>query len=298
VDAAQARDFGRRLTKPDVQRWTGQLLAVRKSGDDEGRGAIDKMTEKPQRRVQSIEIGFRVLRVLRMAEGPLPLREIAARAEMPPSKTHLYLVSLVREDMAFQEPGTGHYGLGAFAIQLGLSAIRQLDVVSRAGDVLARLRDATNCAVYLSIWGDKGPCIVAKADGPLQGAFAIKLGYILPISATASGLAYLAWLPHAELLAIASTSQPGPGEASPIERLAGEIETVRSRGYASTVGRLNQNFAAIAAPVLGPLDNLQAVLTMLGPVEHMTTLHDQFVALTTSAAREIANAPPRAPHKP
>ena len=37
-------------------------------------------TEQSRRRVQSIEVGFRVLRVLRMAEGPLPLREIAARA--------------------------------------------------------------------------------------------------------------------------------------------------------------------------------------------------------------------------
>ena len=40
-------------------------------------------TEQSRRRVQSIEVGFRVLRVLRMAEGPLPLREIAARASMP-----------------------------------------------------------------------------------------------------------------------------------------------------------------------------------------------------------------------
>src|SRR6478752_6562546 len=104
--------------------------------------------EQSRRRVQSIEVGFRVLRVLRTAEGPLPLREIAARAEMPPSKVHLYLVSFVREGMAHQDTKTGFYGLGSFAIQLGLAAIRQLDLVSAAREVLDELRDETGCAVY------------------------------------------------------------------------------------------------------------------------------------------------------
>ena len=88
-------------------------------------------TEQSRRRVQSIEVGFRVLRVLRMADGALPLREIAARAAMPPSKVHLYLVSFVREGMAYQDVQNGYYGLGPFAIQLGLAAIGQLDEAAR-----------------------------------------------------------------------------------------------------------------------------------------------------------------------
>ena len=125
--------------------------------------ATEVAASQSKRRVQSIEVGFRVLRVLRMAEGSLPLREIAQRAEMPPSKAHLYLVSFVREGMAYQDPETGYYGLGSFAIQLGLAAIRQLDVVGLSTDILNELRDISNCAIYLSVWGDQGPCIVAAA---------------------------------------------------------------------------------------------------------------------------------------
>ena len=195
--------------------------------------------EVSRRRVQSIEVGFRVLRVLRTAEGPLPLREIAARAAMPPSKVHLYLVSFVREGMAYQDVQNGHYGLGPFAIQLGLAAIGQLDVVTLAAESLSQLRDETNCAIYLSLWGDQGPCIVAKADGTLQGAFSVRLGYILPLTTTATGLVFLAHLSDYEI-ARGRAAQDAFDAARGVrtlseEEVADSVGKVHALGYASTV---------------------------------------------------------------
>jgi DNA-binding IclR family transcriptional regulator len=137
--------------------------------------------EWTQRRIQSIEVGFQVIRAMEAANGPLPLRDIAAAAGMPPSKAHLYLVSFVKEGVAFQDPVTGHYGLGRFAIQLGLSAIRQLDVVEFAREELAALQRTAGFATYLSLWGDRGPGIVSKVDGERQGSLAVRLGYVLPL---------------------------------------------------------------------------------------------------------------------
>jgi len=96
--------------------------------------------------------------------------------------------------MAYQDVQSGHYGLGPFAIRLGLATIGQLEVVNLAAEVLTQLRDETDCAIYLSLWGDQRPCIVAKADGTLQGAFSVRLGYILPLTTTATGLVFLAHL--------------------------------------------------------------------------------------------------------
>ena len=231
-------------------------------------------TEQSRRRVQSIEVGFRVLRVLRMAEGALPLREIAARASMPPSKVHLYLVSFVRENMAYQDPQNGHYGLGTFAIQLGLAAIRQLDVVDLASDMLTELRDKTDCAIYLTLWGDRGPCIVAKADGTLQGAFSVRLGYILPLTTTATGLVFLAHLPQYEteraLAAQAAYDEARKHASGPTrEQIAESVEKVRRDGFGSTVGMLNRNFAGIAAPIFDYSHKIAATVTLLGPTDFM-----------------------------
>jgi DNA-binding IclR family transcriptional regulator len=259
-------------------------------------------TEQSRRRVQSIEVGFRVLRVLRMAEGALPLREIAARASMPPSKVHLYLVSFVRENMAYQDPQNGYYGLGSFAIQLGLAAIRQLDVVTIAADSMTELRDKTDCAIYLSLWGDRGPCIVAKADGRLQGAFSVRLGYILPMTSTATGLVFRTHLPPYEtaraLEAQAAYDASGNARLPSEEEVAESIEKIRSLGYASTVGMLNRNFAGMAAPIFDYSNKIAATLTLLGPSEFMSRpRHKEFVKLLLDATQGISQRLGAAPGK-
>ncbi len=247
-----------------------------------------------RRRVQSIEVGFRVLRVLRMAEGPLPLREIAARAGMPPSKVHLYLVSFVREDMAYQDAKTGYYGLGTFAIQLGLAAIRQLDVVSVAADAMSELRDKTQCAVYLSLWGDRGPCIVAKADGALQGSFAVRLGYILPITGSATGLIFMANLPKAEIDRARQAEEAYQkflgNNVKPNEKeIARQVENVRKNRYASSTGLVNPNFAAVAAPIYDYAGKLAATITVLGPLEFVRSQkEEELVKLMLAAADSVS----------
>lgn len=256
-------------------------------------------TEQSRRRVQSIEVGFRVLRVLRMAEGALPLREIAARASMPPSKVHLYLVSFVRENMAYQDLQTGHYGLGTFAIQLGLAAIRQLDVVDLASDVLTDLRDKTDCAIYLSLWGDRGPCIVAKADGTLQGAFSVRLGYILPLTTTATGLVFLAHLPQYEteraLSGQAAYDAARKARVPTEDEIAEGVAKVRRDGYGSTVGMLNRNFAGMAAPIFDYSNKIAATLTLLGPTDFMTRArqkeHCKLLLAATQSVSERLGAP-------
>jgi DNA-binding IclR family transcriptional regulator len=250
-------------------------------------------TEQSKRRVQSIEVGFRVLRVLRMAEGTLPLREIAARAGMPPSKVHLYLVSFVRENMAYQDPQNGYYGLGSFAIQLGLAAVRQLDVVALSAEALTDLRDKTDCAVYLSLWGDRGPCIVAKADGTLQGAFSLRLGYILPLTTSATGLAFLAHLPSYETdlarAALGAYEADRNPRAPADDEIAAAVEKVLKLGYASTVGNLNRNFAGLSAPIFDYSNRIAATLTILGPSEYMSRgRQKEFARLLLKATQGVS----------
>ena len=215
------------------------------------------------------------------ADGPMPLRDIAAAAGMPPSKAHLYLVSFVKERVAYQDPVTGHYGLGRFAIQLGLSAIRQLDVVELARAELSALRDTTGFATYLSLWGDRGPGIVSKMDGERQGSLAVRLGYVLPLLTSATGQVFLSFLEDSETRSVredelasacrkAGKESSGAGTAIVPGDLAKLVESVREQGYAMTTNSINSNFAAASAPVFDYSGRIVAAFTVLGSDKQLT----------------------------
>ena len=81
---------------------------------------------KAQRGIQSIEVGGALLQALVDAGASLPLRELAQRAGMSSAKAHPYLVSYGKLRLIEQDPITGHYGLGPFALQLGLVSLQLL----------------------------------------------------------------------------------------------------------------------------------------------------------------------------
>jgi DNA-binding IclR family transcriptional regulator len=234
-----------------------------------------------QRRIQSIEVGFQVIRAMEAADGPLPLRDVAAIAGMPPSKVHLYLVSFIREGLVRQDPHTGHYGLGSFAIQLGHSAIRQLDVVALSRDELQALQEATSFATYLSVWGNRGPGIVSKVDGQRQGSLTVRLGYVLPLYASATGRVFLAYLNRSEtaqllaeeLAAIRTGDETWPGAADLPENpeaIADQLDLIRQQGFATSRNNINANFAAMAAPIFDHTGRVIAAATVLGSEKAMS----------------------------
>ena len=58
---------------------------------------------------------------------------------LPSSKVHSYLVSFTALDVVSQDPVTGHYGLGPFALKLGLGFLAN-DAPGRAAEAYASPR--------------------------------------------------------------------------------------------------------------------------------------------------------------
>ena len=230
----------------------------------------------PQRRILSIGVGFRIIRYFVETEGYRTLKDIAAATGMPPGKAHLYLASFVREGMIHQDPVTGCYGLGPYAIQIGLAAIRRNDVIALSQSVCAELRDATRCAAYVSVWGETGPVIAYRQDGQQQGSMTIRIGYVLPLLFSATGRVFLTHLPASvtkPLLRPASLQRPVGGPrlgAAAIARLVREtVARVRAAGYATSESQINAGFFAMSAPVLDHAGEIAAALTIIGPSQYL-----------------------------
>ncbi len=219
--------------------------------------------ERDERRgIQSIEVGFSLIHELSKAPGKMPLKSLAARAEMSPSKAHLYLISFMRIGLVVQDPVTARYGLGPTAIQLGIAAINQLNVVDVATKHLEKVLEDTGVSVSLSIWGNRGPTIIFRLDGQLPVPLSVRVGYVLPLLSTATGSVFLAHLPEREWRAIADAEEAvTPGR---LDRALQRAEKVRQQGVALTTSEMHQGFFGISAPVFSGVETLAAAVTGLG----------------------------------
>jgi DNA-binding IclR family transcriptional regulator len=94
------------------------------------------------------------------------LKDVAQHAGMSASKAHFYMVSFKRVGLVTRHEVTGHYALGRYALDLGLSALRRLDLVEISRDAMRMLSSQISESVFLSVWGNHGPTIVFKVDGP------------------------------------------------------------------------------------------------------------------------------------
>lgn len=240
-----------------------------------------------QRSIQSIDVGFRLIHVLEKATAALPLKTLAARADMQPAKAHLYLVSFIRLGLVVQDQASGHYGLGPYALQLGQAAIRQLDVPALAREPLSRLQKMFDLPAYLSIWGAGGPFSILKFDADLPTPLTIKVGFAFPLLGTATGRIFLAYMPQAITRKLAQEeSALHPQLAARREDI---VEGVLRDGLSISEGYLFRGFSAISAPVFDHAGQLAAAVTIIGAAADMDRTADGAMAKAVKdAGREIS----------
>jgi DNA-binding IclR family transcriptional regulator len=243
--------------------------------------------EKVRPGIQSVEIAGKILRALIELGRPAPLRDLAKTARMHPGKAHRYLVSLTRIGLVTQEDASGHYGVGPVAIALGLAGLRNVDVVKSATALLPSLRDRINETVLLAIWSPKGPVVFALEESGRPVYVNVKVGSILPISSTATGRVFAAFLPREMTAALLSAEiKKSPRSHAAFAKV---LEQVRKTGIAAVQGALVPGICAIAAPLFDQKDHIAGVIGALGRFEDIDVSYTGTTARTLVAtAAEIS----------
>jgi DNA-binding IclR family transcriptional regulator len=223
----------------------------------------------PQRGIQSIAIGWRVLDCLASAPKAIPLKDIAERTAMPASKVRFYLVSFLQLGLVVQDPVSGHYGLGPHAIKLGLAALEQMDVIAAARREVHVIADTLGFTTFLAVWGNHGPSIVYRVDGQNRTVLEVRVGTVLPLLNSALGRLFLALMPRAttnELLTKERAQSPRSRAytAVDVERL---VKQVRADRVASASGTLLAGFTAVACAVVDRSGLPVAAISVTGPID-------------------------------
>lgn len=228
---------------------------------------MSKDTES-QHGVQSLEIGIGILRAITQGHRSMMLKDIAAAADMPASKVHRYMVSLVRSGLVDQDPRSSRYDLGPFALTLGLVAVDRLDRVGLGLSAIAELRDEINETTALAVWSDNGPVIVRSEQPRRPITVNVVTGTALNILTSASGRVFAAWLPEAtvaSLIARELMTPELPPEVHTAEAIKTMLATARQHGVAAVTDyHLVPGVAAVAAPVFNANNEITLSVLAIG----------------------------------
>ncbi len=255
-----------------------------------GTNLVDE-SGKAQRNIQSVEVGGRLLLALGRSLGPMTLKDLAARADLPPSRAHPYLVSYGRLGLVQQDAASGLYSLGPAALQLGLTALAQCDPVRAAEPVAAALAAQTGQAVAVAVWGNFGPTVVRMVDARQPLHVAMRAGSVMSLFGTATGRAFAAVMPSQQIAAVLAGVPIGGQDAAvrqqdwDAERMAAK-DDYRRHGCTRAVGRPMPGVNAFSAPVFNHDGEPVLVLTLLGHQDHVPSAWSSGMALAvrTSAA--------------
>jgi DNA-binding IclR family transcriptional regulator len=251
--------------------------------DEDNLDASDAAEEKTRSGIQSIEVGFRLLDVLTNEPRAMMLRDLAQRAGMSPAKAHRYLVSFLRLGVASQDPVSGRYELGGFALQMGLARLARVDGVRLARIALAEMRDRLDQTVGIAVWGNQGPTVVHWMESSHPAKASLKLGDVMPLLSSATGLLFAAYLPRSKTQAMLDRELAAMKQTmADVEPLLAEV---REHGAARVEGMLLPTIHAFCTPVFDSTGELALGLIALG---HEGTFDTRWDGEIDSALRECA----------
>lgn len=225
----------------------------------------------PRHGNRSIIVAVSLMRIIASFGRPATLSEIAAAAGMSPTRTHRYLMGLVRTELLEQNPLTTRYDLGTQVIELGVAALGRVDAVRLGAEALIALTEKVRIASLMCSWGTHGPTVLRWEQADLTSAVRIREGRNLSLLHSASGQIFLAYLPasatdplvNAELRAESQRASTRAFGRADVERLKSDVRTA---GLAVSVGEEVSTFSAMSAPIFDANGKLALCLTLIGTV--------------------------------
>ncbi len=246
---------------------------------------------------RAVERALDILLCFSRNEPVLTLTQIAERVELHKSTVHRLLATLENKRFVQRDQGNGSYRLGIRLIELGFSALKRTNLSEKAAPYMRRLSAEHRETIDLAIL--EGPDVVylQVIESPQRVKIAAAPGEHLPAFCTASGKAFLAFLPEAEVKKIFKQSVHKYTEHTNLSfsALSEDLRVTRERGFAASVEEFEDGINAVAAPILDANQHPLAVIAVVGPAfrlssERMAELGQAVKATADAIAQEIGLA--------
>jgi DNA-binding IclR family transcriptional regulator len=219
-------------------------------------------------RVQSVQRAVALLdAIATAAPAGRTASELALACGINRATAWRLLATLEERAMVTRDPATGRYQIGYTVARLAAAAGAD-GVVRRAHHVLERVCAQTGEAASLAL-ARRSELVYVDEVAPPSVLTVNWLARPVPLHATSTGKAWLAWLPTAEARGVLGPVLEGFTDATVTDfgRLFAELAEIRAQGYAVSAGELEPALFGVSAPVLAGGDDDQpvAVFSIWGP---------------------------------
>jgi DNA-binding IclR family transcriptional regulator len=246
--------------------------------------------------VRAIERALSVLLCFSQDDPVLSLTQIAERLEIPKSTVHRYLATLEAARFVRRDEATGSYHLGYRFIEMASLVLQEADLERWAQPHLERLSAECGETVDLAVLDGAQVTYLQVIESPHRVKIAAAVGQRLPAFCTASGKAFLAYLPDDQVYHILSQGMPRYTDSTRVSPadLHQDLRVTRERGFAISEQEYERDINAVAAPILDGNGCPVAVIAIAGPAyrlprERMLELGLSIRAATEAIAREVGS---------
>lgn len=241
-------------------------------------------------RVQSVDRAMALLRAVAKASGPSStVARLAEECGLNRGTAWRILTTLEANGAATCDRGTGRWAIGLAVVELA-AATGVEGLIAAAHGVLERLSRQTGETADLAVVRAEGLTYVDEV-APVQVVAAKWLGRSVPLHATSTGKALLAFLTDAEVDRLLPRELAAHSATTITDRAAllDELTLTRERGYGTCLGELESSLFGVSAPALDRDGRPLAIVSIWGPSQRVT--EDRLPALgklAAAAAMEIA----------
>ena len=202
------------------------------------------------------------------APETLGVSAIARALDLPKAVAHRILKEFVTGRFLTFDETSKQYSLGPRALRLGLAALRTLDIPEAARPYMEQLVEETGETSTLSMRQGWTRLYIDQVVSPREVRMTVSLGTQHALHAGSSSKSILAALPledvedyllHTELASIT------PSTIVSREALTIDLQEIRTRGYAISMGERQVAAGSVAAAIFDSVGNVWGSISLCGP---------------------------------
>jgi DNA-binding IclR family transcriptional regulator len=199
------------------------------------------------------------------AHRELTLAALVTRCGLPRSTTHRTAMRMIQ--LGWLEKPDDRYRIGNRLFEIASLAPIRLELREAVLPFLQDLHHATKLTVQLGVLDGPQVLVVEKITGHRPMPMLSQTGGMIPAHCSALGRAILAYSPPPVIDAVLDRPLPARTSRTLTSRVAimRELAAIPERGWAIDREEGNIGVSCVAAPIIGPLGDVSAALSVTGP---------------------------------